>query len=394
MTDLVVPVPLPPQLARLRNYAGPPAPAGVEARPWFEFRNAANDGDQGDTAELLVYDEIGDGGWFGGGVSAASFADALRQVTAPNLTVRLNSPGGDVFDGIAVANQLRAHPSNVTVVVDGIAASIASVIAMAGDKIVMAPQSQMMIHDAMGSTWGGNPADHRAMADLLDRQSDNIAAAYRQKAGGMTKSWRTRMQAETWYTADEAVAAGLADSVGTVPTSTGPAPSTANPSSGYDDWWDRSTKTFDLAARYRFAGRAQAPSPDGLATTRAAVDDTARKTATAVPTEPLVINVSPDVALSVTVHDPAQTRAAAQQQAALDDTDEPAPPADSDQAPATANADTEPADISDQIDDTHVDAPAVPEPPLAAPDWAAATAHLLQDPADSWAAATAHLIGA
>jgi ATP-dependent protease ClpP protease subunit len=104
-------------------------PAG---RSWFEIRNAADD-----TAELLIYDEIG--GWCGW--YADEFVEQLATITAPNLTVRMNSPGGSVFEGIAIANALRSHPATVTTQVDGIAASIASVIALAGDRLVMMPNS-------------------------------------------------------------------------------------------------------------------------------------------------------------------------------------------------------------------------------------------------------------
>src|SRR5690606_20738675 len=114
---------------------------GVEARQWYRITNTTDE-----EVEVMLYDEIG--GWFG--ATADELIAQLKSVTAPRMRVRINSPGGSVFEGIAIANALRAHPAAVTVQVDSIAASIASVIAMAGDRIEMAPNSMLMIHDASG----------------------------------------------------------------------------------------------------------------------------------------------------------------------------------------------------------------------------------------------------
>lgn len=178
------------------------ARARDETRPGYEIRNAAST----DEAELLIYDEI-DSWW---GVSAGDVIRALAGVTSPNLRVRVNSPGGSVFEGLAIANALRAHPSTVTVQVDGLAASIASVIAMAGDRLVMMPNSMLMIHEASGYCMG-DATDMQQMADILGKISDNIAGAYAAKAGGSSEEWRGTMRAETWYLPEDAVAAGLAD---------------------------------------------------------------------------------------------------------------------------------------------------------------------------------------
>lgn len=189
-------VPQPPGATRSR------ARARDTARPGYEIRNAAS----GDEAELLIYDEI-DSWW---GVCAGDVIAQLAQVTAPNLRVRINSPGGSVFEGLAIANALRAHPATVVVQVDGLAASIASVIAMAGDRLVMMPNSMLMIHEASGLCIG-DATDMQQMADVLSKISDNIAGAYTAKAGGTADEWRAVMRAETWYLPDDAVAAGLAD---------------------------------------------------------------------------------------------------------------------------------------------------------------------------------------
>jgi ATP-dependent protease ClpP protease subunit len=155
---------------------------------------------------INIYDEIGD--FFG--LSANEFVNDLRAISTPQIELHINSPGGIVFDGIAIYNALRQHPANVHVVVDSIAASIASVIAMAGDRIDMAHGSQMLIHDAHGACIG-NAADMTEMAGLLTKQSDNIANIYANRAGGDVADWRQRMQTTTLYLAQEAVDAGLAD---------------------------------------------------------------------------------------------------------------------------------------------------------------------------------------
>ncbi|MCF3101432.1 Clp protease ClpP [Streptomyces roseoverticillatus] len=206
---------------------------------WYRIKNLA-DG----ATEIAIYDEIGY--W---GVTASDFIAELKTVNSSEITLRLNSPGGEVFDGIAIMNALRSHSARVTTHVDGIAASIASVIAMAGDRIVMQPHSQMMIHDGSGLCIG-NAADMREMADLLDKQSDNIAAIYAERAGGTVKQWRTKMLAETWYSAQEAVEAGLADEVAKPQRRPEPGDGEDVPMAAA---WDLSV--------FRYAGRTEAPAP-------------------------------------------------------------------------------------------------------------------------------------
>lgn len=163
----------------------------------------------GRSAEVLLYDEIG--GWFG--TEARAFAEEISDLDVDALTVRVNSPGGDVWDGLAIMNSLRRHTARVTVVVEGIAASAASFIAVGGaDELVMAPHSEMMIHDAIGLCIG-NAEDMERMKSDLDRESDNIAAIYARRAGTAAEEWREAMRAESWFTAEEAVETGLADRV-------------------------------------------------------------------------------------------------------------------------------------------------------------------------------------
>ena len=164
-------------------------------------------------AKLRLYDPIDSwgGDW---GVSAKEFATALAELPDDTSTIHLhiNSPGGMVFEGVAILNQLRQHQAKVVAVVDGLAASAASFIACGADEVHMAPNTQLMIHDAWGIAIG-NAATMRETGDLLDRLSDNIAAIYADKAGGDPADWRTAMLAESWYSPEEAVAAGLADSM-------------------------------------------------------------------------------------------------------------------------------------------------------------------------------------
>lgn len=177
----------------------------------------------GTTATIRLYDPIDSwGGWWG--MSAAEVADAVDKMPAEVTEIRLliNSPGGDVFDGVAITNILAAHPARIVAVVQGIAASAASFIATRADELVMNPGSMLMIHDASASVWGW-AEDMRQMATLLDQISDNIAGMYAAKAGGTAAEWRQKMLAETWYTADEAVTAGLADSVGAASADDAPA---------------------------------------------------------------------------------------------------------------------------------------------------------------------------
>ncbi|WP_158088817.1 head maturation protease, ClpP-related [Thermoactinospora rubra] len=226
-----------------------------EPRQWFEFRNTGSD-----EAEILLFDEVG--GWFG--IYADEFVEQLNQVTASKITLRVNSPGGAVFQGLAIANALRAHPATVTVRIEGLAASIASVIAIAGDRVVAAPNSMVMIHDASGGCVG--PASEMAkMAEILDKISDNIADAYAAKAGGTRAEWRQRMLEETWYTAEEAVEAGLADELLVPPRSDDP-----------DDVTRRMTARWDLSV-FR---NAPAPAPAAVVATAVGPHETASKEGT------------------------------------------------------------------------------------------------------------------
>lgn len=171
-------------------------------------------------AELTIYGRIGGGGWFDDGISASDVQAALRDAGAGPVNVRINSGGGDVFDGVAIHTLLARHPGVVTVYVDGLAASAASFIMLAGDLVISARNAMIMIHDGMTGTYGG-PATHQRSLDLLTKVSDNIADMYAEKAGEDAEHWRAVMSQNgedgTWYTGAEALDAGLVDELTAVP---------------------------------------------------------------------------------------------------------------------------------------------------------------------------------
>jgi ATP-dependent protease ClpP protease subunit len=171
-------------------------------RHWYEFRAQAKG------AEIVIYDEIG-----AFGIPAKAFLDELKALgPVAELTVRINSPGGSVFDGVAIYNALKRHDAAITVWIDGIAASIASMIAMAGDEVVMSENAMLMLHDPSGLVMG-TAADMRAMAEALDKMKAGMVAAYRDKSGREDAEIEALLAAETWLSAGEAVALGLADRV-------------------------------------------------------------------------------------------------------------------------------------------------------------------------------------
>jgi len=203
---------------------------------WYRIKAQA-----GAPTQVMVYDEIG---WWG--VTAQDFIDDLKDIQGP-IDLHLNSPGGEVFDGIAIHAFLAAR-GNVTTYVDALAASIASVIAMAGTEIVMGRNASMMIHDGFGMCIG-NAADMREQAELLDRVSDNIASIYADRTGKPVADWRAAMLAETWYIGQEAVDAGLADRLvpQAAPAGTG---QTVVPGAGGGNWDEdlqQMAATFDLS---------------------------------------------------------------------------------------------------------------------------------------------------
>lgn len=160
-----------------------------------------------DTAEISIYDEIG--GW---GISAQQFAKDFKALgnNLKQINLHIHSPGGDVFDGIAIYNLLKNHHANKTVTIDGLAASMASVIAMAGTEIIMPENAMMMIHKPWG-VQGGDADDMRKYADLLDKVEDTLIPAYAAKTGKSAEELAEMLAAETWLNGKECVEHGFAD---------------------------------------------------------------------------------------------------------------------------------------------------------------------------------------
>jgi ATP-dependent Clp protease protease subunit len=164
---------------------------------------------KGKRAEVLLYDDIG--GWFG--VTAADFAKEIKAAGAVDeIDLRINSNGGSVFEGIAIYNFLRSHKAKVNVHVDGLAASIASVIAMAGDTVSMADNAWMMIHDPWIMT-AGNASELRTIADQMDGFRDSLLDTYMTRASAKREAISEMMAGETWLNATDAKKFGLVDGV-------------------------------------------------------------------------------------------------------------------------------------------------------------------------------------
>ena len=169
---------------------------------WYNLK-----ADAGKTPVLSIFDDIG-----AYGVSAKSFLNDLRTVTTDEVDVEINSPGGDVFAGLAIYNGLRASGKKINVKVLGLAASAASLVAMAGDTIEMPENAFMMIHNPWGFARGG--ADEmRNTADVLDKIGTGLASTYAKRTGKTDQEITALLDAETWMTAQEAVDAGFATSV-------------------------------------------------------------------------------------------------------------------------------------------------------------------------------------
>jgi len=160
------------------------------------------------SGEISIYGEIG-----AFGITAKNFIDDLKLLgSQENITVHINSPGGEVFDGHAIYNALKNHPAKVTMFIDGAAFSIASVIAMAGDHVAMSQNAMIMIHDPWTYT-AGNADNHRKSAEMLDKTKQGIITAYTKKTGMSTQEVSRLMSDETWFTADEALDAGMVDEI-------------------------------------------------------------------------------------------------------------------------------------------------------------------------------------
>ena len=197
----------------------PPATAAAQPPRWYDIQpraaaQAAADEPARKAASIYVYGNIGDR-WNEDGVVAAELVRELAELQVDEIDLRINSYGGSVTDGMAILNALQRHAATVTAYIDGVALSCASYIAMGADKIVMAANAQMMIHAPWGVAYG-NAEQLREQAEILDRYARSMATAYARKSGMEDADALALLTdgQDHWYSAEEAVAAGLADEVG------------------------------------------------------------------------------------------------------------------------------------------------------------------------------------
>lgn len=179
-----------------------------KAIKFWNFKAASKD-----VGELMIYGDIASASWGEDEITPKLFKeelDALGEIKF--LNIYINSGGGEVFAGQAIYSMLKRHAANKTVYIDGIAASIASLIAMAGDKIIMPSNAMLMIHKCWNIAMG-NSDEFRQMADRMDKVDESIVGVYVDKTGKDRKEILDLLKAETWFTAEEALAAGFADEV-------------------------------------------------------------------------------------------------------------------------------------------------------------------------------------
>lgn len=177
---------------------------------WYDIK-AKDD----DTAEVLIYGDIGESFWGSESTTAKQFVEALAAVADKRITVRINSYGGSVADGLAIYNAIRRHPKGSAVEIDGVAVSAASLVAMAGDTVRMAENALLMIH----APWGmavGNAKEMRDMADTLDKYAEAMVASYQRKTGASREEMLALITdgVDHWFTADEAKAQKFVDEIG------------------------------------------------------------------------------------------------------------------------------------------------------------------------------------
>ncbi len=170
---------------------------------WFDIQNNAKSND----ADVYIYSEVG-----GYDVNAKSFIDELKEIKDKNINVHINSLGGSVFDGLAIYNALKNHAKKVTTRVEGIAASIASVIAMAGDTIEMAENSLFMIHNPFAMS-GGDANELRKTANILDKIRNEIAGIYASKSKHNAQHYIDLMDVESWFNSNETLELGLINGI-------------------------------------------------------------------------------------------------------------------------------------------------------------------------------------
>lgn len=184
-------------------------PSAVFER-WGEDAAGVRGLDRGDNV-ITMFETIGEDHWTGGGVTAKKVAAQLRAISGP-VEVQINSPGGDMFEGIAIYNVLREHPHDVTVKVMGMAASAASIIAMAGDRVEIGAASFLMIHNCWVASFG-NRNDLRALAEWLEPFDAAMSEVYVQRTGLPADTVTKWLDDETWLSGSQAIDKGFADAL-------------------------------------------------------------------------------------------------------------------------------------------------------------------------------------
>jgi len=192
-------------------------------------------GIRAEAGKVYIYDVI-DRDW---GASAKALIDALAPLAGQDVALHINSPGGDVFEARAMVAAVRAHSGKVTTYIDGLAASAATYLALAGDQVHISDGSLFMVHNSWTLSWG-NKHELRTTADLLDKIDGTIAGDYARKTNASAEQIAAWMDAETWFTAAEAQAAGFVDQI----------------DGAADDG-----KAADKAARWNLSAYANAPKP-------------------------------------------------------------------------------------------------------------------------------------
>lgn len=169
---------------------------------WYNIKNLSEN-----STEVVIYDEIGQ--W---GIDSKAFIEEIKKISTENILLRINSPGGSVIDGLAIHDAIKRAPQKVTAQIEGLAASIATIIALGADEVTMSQNSLFMIHNVWGGETGG-AKDMRKAADLMEKMGDRLVNIYVSKTGKDESEIRYWMDEETWFTADEAYEAGFIDYV-------------------------------------------------------------------------------------------------------------------------------------------------------------------------------------
>lgn len=169
---------------------------------WYNIKNTINN-----ATEVVIYDEIG--AW---GIDSKTFIEEIKDISTEEIHLRINSPGGSVIDGLAIHDAIKRLPQKVTAKIEGLAASIASIIALGADEVTMSQNSLFMIHNVWGGETGG-AKDMRKAADLMDKMGDRLVNIYVSKTGKDESEIRNWMDEETWFTADEAFEAGFINNI-------------------------------------------------------------------------------------------------------------------------------------------------------------------------------------